>query len=279
MRNRLFKELCRQNTGIAMCDSGGENGRHWQQPPIPDNAEPLTAWEKNWSPSIVMAILLEKCYEPDETTQAEFDEWLKTPEAEDLNWFECATAFAKSKGLVKSFCEYTYNVPNDLSQDFQVQVYREDIVSCDPFYAHEGDLIAIFSHNGADARGGFSSPVWVKSLIDYVMPIDLSVEYHIEDARKYRRQKYRHCKALPLLERVGLPDPDPKFVEGPDRLSHADCQEIDQRWTCGYSREPGYHLEEDVARWFEFTRTRDSVCVQLNDGTIAKVTAEGPYLG
>lgn len=270
-----FFELCRQNTGKSMCDSGDYYGRHYEQPPIPKDAPMIREWDKGCPATIETAVYLNEAYRVDPDWQENWKTW-DEEHGEDLNWFESAQAFMEQAGYESCGRDNVYNGENDLSQTFVWEVWRSpDRDQMDWIYDEEA-VIVIHVHTGCDVRGGYTSPVFCRSNTEYTAPVDVSAGYRIEEARNYRRVKYQQPwdGTLPALE-----DPGANFVSGPELLDHNECHTLDETWQPGYSSYPYGEMEKDVERWFEFTRTRDTVCVRLKDGLIAKVYAEGPYLG
>ena len=244
-----FFELCRQRTGKSILDSGDHYGRHYEQPPIPEDTPMIREWDKGCPATLETTVYLNEAYEIDEELQAAWIVW-NEEHGEDLDWFTSAMEFMEQAGYESCARDNVYNHENDLSQVFVWEVWRKPgREHLDWIYDDEA-VIVVHVHTGCDVRGGYTSPVFCRTKGEYTAPVDLCAQYRIDQLR-----------------------------ENGVELSDEERQKRDEEWQCGYSSYPYGALEKDVARWFEFTRTRDSVCVQLNDGTIAKVTAEGPYLG
>ena len=270
-----FFELCRQNTGKSMCDSGDYYGRHYEQPPIPEDAPMIREWDKGCSATIETAVYLNEAYRIDPDWQEGWQSWAEI-HGDDMSWFESAQAFMEQAGYVCEVRINTYNGESDLSQVFEAHVWRKPDQSQRDWIYDTDAVIVIFVHTGCDVRGGYTSPVFCQSNTENTVPVDVSAGYRIEEARNYRRAKYQQPweEMLPALK-----DPGADFVSGTELLDHNECRTFDETWQPGYSSYPYGEMEKAVERWFEFTRTRNTVCVKLKDGLIAKVYAEGPYLG
>lgn len=275
-----------------MLDSGGAYGRHWEKPPLPSGELPnIRNWDPECSATIELAAYLEGNYEILTGVHEAFEKWLTDESATDergsMSWFETVPAFLSQyvdpdhgKYADAGLRNNVYNEENDFSQVFVYEVWspEEDGPNRDPIYNHNNEIVVIFIHTGCDVRGGYSAPLFCRSKMDYTAPVECCAEYAIAEARRYRRVKYLRSDAA-LLARAGLPDPAADFVEGPDVVDHDSERSLDEEWQANYHSWPYGHLRDDVKRWFEFTRTRDSVCVQLKTGEIAKVVAQVPYMG
>jgi hypothetical protein len=149
-----FKSLVRQNTGKHMMDSGGDNGRHWQQP-IPKQPVTVTkGYNNGLDVSISTADFLEAHLEID----VKLTKWLRKQDAN--NYSEYAEALAEKLQLTVLCSDNTYNSENDLDQNFQFSAIGPK--GADWFYESDGCYIIVETHNGADIRGGYSDPVVCK---------------------------------------------------------------------------------------------------------------------
>ena len=156
MKNTVinFKSLVRQNTGIHMMDSGGDNGRHWQQP-LP--TAPITVaigYNNGLDVSISTAAFLTEHLEIDQ----KLTKWLRKQAAS--NYTEYADALAEKLGLTVLCSDNTYNSENDLDQNFQFSAVGPKDASW--FYEGSDCYLIVETHNGADIRGGYSAPVVCK---------------------------------------------------------------------------------------------------------------------
>jgi len=190
--------VCRQNTGTHILDSGGAYGRHWERPAevesepglriervgeyFPIDAIPADQLARlraddpmerdisgvpsifvpgDWDakPGDFVGIearvstphFLDAMLTPDRDLQREFDlfdgEQLSSARYEDI-----LKAFCEERGIDMKSGGYTYNDENDFTQDFVYAMCEDE----------DDDIIVIRSHNGCDARGGFSSPFFAR---------------------------------------------------------------------------------------------------------------------
>lgn len=245
-----FATACREDTGVSMCDSGGESGRSWQQPELAEGLPRVRDWHKGCSATIEASVFLDAAFEIRRDWQREWQEW--DGEQSGLDWFESGQGFMASKGYRSVARGNTYNNENDLSQCYVWDVFvPEHKHVSDWIYEHDA-VVLIHVHTGADARSGYGRPVFCKSrLYDYVIPMDLCAEYRAE----------------PVATPLEINDVD---------WGH--YQAIDEKWQTGWSSYPYGRLEEDVETWHEETRTRDSVEVTLKTGERVRVRADTPYM-
>ena len=149
-----FESLVRQNTGTHFLDSGGENGRHWQQP-LPTAPITVAIGYKGESleVSISTAAFLNEHLEIDQ----KLTRWLRKQDAS--NYTEYADALAEKLQLTVLCSENTYNHETDFDQTFQFSVIGPK--GAEWIYDDDCYLI-VETHNGADVRGGYSDPVVCK---------------------------------------------------------------------------------------------------------------------
>lgn len=147
----LIVSLMKQKTGTHFLDSGGKDGRHWQQNLDKefDFANTFDFTEDDcW---INIHMFMYESFELDENTNA-FNELL----SEDYYWTEEAFNLLKEDYDIEK-SEYigegnSYNYDNDLSQVFQWYGFT-----------YQDNTYVIFQlHNGADVRGGYTSSVVFK---------------------------------------------------------------------------------------------------------------------
>jgi len=171
-RKRLKEMLC-QNTGVDICDSGGEFGRSWQQNRLKDfDKEPRVSMEVYEDNGVlremicsinVYHFLLDKAGvelpPADDPILKLWKEWSDSEQAKDMYWPEVMEGFVgfchmhkiELMGLhggCRPSLLNTYNAEDSLSQILQHFYFKTE----DAAYA----LIQI--HNGADARGGYTDP-------------------------------------------------------------------------------------------------------------------------
>lgn len=246
----MFKEAARQNTGKHMCDSGDYYGRHYDKPPITDDTA-LVTFDKDWGyPTIETAIFLEKWSGGvDKELQTQWEKW-DEQNGSDLSWFESGEKFCEEVlGLKQLARDNTYNGENDLSQNYVWEVWGNDDMR-DWIYPDDDTVSVFYIHTGCDVRSGYSKPIFVRpSGCGYSVPLDLVAGWYPIDAR----------------------DPDGNEVDV------WDVPNIDEIGI-GYHSNPSYHLFEGYAkRVFKFTATKDTVCIQTEDGYKVKIGVEARF--
>lgn len=150
MKKIKWTDVVRQNTGSHMCDSGGIYGYKYNAPlPKKEISVHVDTKRNEVSVSISLAHYLEETFEIDQELTA----WLRSQEV--YNYADYALTLKAKLGYGYSNSDYTYNYDNDLDQNFQYSV-----VSKDEDWIHDDSTYFIVeTHNGCDARGGFSDPV------------------------------------------------------------------------------------------------------------------------
>lgn len=186
MSEHNFIELTRQNTGVDLCDSGGDSGRHWQQPPE-SPATPAIGWGDDGRGIINTATMLDETFD----IELRFNCWPQDLAELVLQCKEKIT-YSNDEGYVyfgpklenEDFSDdeigelkdwvlnhindhgmdsldrigeltNTYNGENDLSQDVIYEILSE----ANDWYDNENSVFLISTHNGADVRGGYSDTV------------------------------------------------------------------------------------------------------------------------
>lgn len=155
-----------ENTGRSMLDSGGVGGRHWERNQGMTKAD----WE-----ALPSGFMMDDAYPVIRAYHYLKDRLIITEASEDLNRAFRAIYDADKDIMNTDHGEvlermgyeseggYTYNHDNRLSQDF---VWSDFEVGLEWF-------TVLSTHNGADARGGFSRP--------YVFAIAGANEYWVYD--------------------------------------------------------------------------------------------------
>lgn len=243
-----FAAACRENTGRYMCDSGGENGRGWQQPDIAGDAPEIRDWHRGCSATIQTSAFLDRRMDMLRDLQRQWQEWHET---QDLGWFESGRAFMLSRGYVLAARDNVYNRENDLSDVFVYEVWQDPETQTSSDWIWDDTAVAVlYIHTGADVRAGYGRPLFCRGNGDYTVPVAYVAEYRAE----------------PVAYPCDSPDVDWEHFHG-----------IDERWQAGYTSWPYGNLEADVEVWHEHTRTRDSVEVTLKTGERVRVIATSPY--
>ncbi len=177
-RRRLNAQLC-ENTGTHMLDSGGAGGRMWQQnakSPPKDKPMDWYEWEVYGGKLScgytrnTLDVLCEWLHDGPAATRARrsWGQFMRQEAVRDesgaeyvavsRSWEELLEAWCELSGVTPETQTYTYNEDNCLSQDI-MYVTAED---------KYGDPIVILrTHNGADARGGFSAPTFWETEGEY----------------------------------------------------------------------------------------------------------------
>lgn len=138
-----FKQLVRQPTGRSLLDSGDYYGRHWQSPLSQDGLT-ISKYERDngtidISASIALHSFLDAILEIDQDL---------TEKVMPLDKTEMVAFIEKEHDTNLRMSGYTYNDADycDLDQNFV-------------YFIFEDETVIISTHNGCDARGGFSDYV------------------------------------------------------------------------------------------------------------------------
>jgi hypothetical protein len=235
----------RFNTGKSMLDSGDYYGRHYDKPPISEE-QPLVridVYSNDVTATIETALFLAETCEVDFDIQEQFEAWAALEENSDLSWFEAGETFANSVlGLTQLARDNTYNNENDLSQNYVWEVYAADDQG-DWIYQDDA-LMVCYAHTGCDVRGGYAYPLFMRCQGDYSIPMDIVAEWRISEGTLDKKE-----------------------------LSQEECQELDEKWSIGYTSNPTYQFSKDIEKVIEDSATIDSVEVKLKSGEIVKVWA------
>ena len=182
--NVIYKMLT-ENTGVHMCDSGGDNGRHWQRnqkKKLKDfkNEVDISYDEDGHCYKSLFHHLVESCeYLQDETKLLET--WIKQDKNRSNSWNDVEEFMSKYIHRDKKInCIYTYNEDNVLSQDIQF-LYGGNI--------YDSDVVAISIHNGADARGGLTDYKFFK--VDWDQFLNYSTDYYENEDVKEQYKENR----------------------------------------------------------------------------------------
>ena len=252
-----FAKACRFKTGINCMDSGGDNGRVWQRPPIDETLAAVSVEAREYkfregeqrfeaSATIQTAHLLNATLKVDNDLQTQFDEFAEEGENENLSWFELGEKFATERlGLFQHARDNVYNGENDLSEVYVWEVYNAEEKVSDWLYCDE-PLTVIYVHTGADVRGGYGKPVFCRAKGDYPVPVDLCAEFYAASG----------------------------VDEDGDELSDDDLQRISEHWRTGYSSRPSSEFEDDVKSLI--SQTGNKMLVELKTGEKVTVYAEMP---
>jgi hypothetical protein len=214
-------------------DSGGLNGRHWQRPL---QSPPIKLWgdieRKELYAAIALHHFLKEHFEIDQS----LTRWIRRESQKQgkCSYQEYAELLAEHLGLDHLSGDYTYNWENDLSQDFQFTVVGPKGVD---WIYNEACYLIIESHNGADARGGFSDPVVCKPLdpeswLDVVCGISFTAG---------------------------------KTATGASLTDEA-LQELDESFQVGYTSSPSHEFSKQIATIHSFSDKENKFEVTLVTG-------------
>ena len=170
---RILGQLC-ENTGTDILDSGGSSGRMWQRNAGRDLfSEPDATYDDRWSGNGYLDVTISTAHYLDarldvtrvsEALTRTFRNFVDADWTDGRRRGDHSQRYTNSIGTLEDwidsderidnhseFCGSgnTYNDENRLSQDFQWKMLTYDDI----------DYVAISTHNGADARGGYSDIV------------------------------------------------------------------------------------------------------------------------
>ncbi len=237
-----FKDLTRQNTGTHFLDSGGENGRHWQQGEAPtelfSTVDANVGDDSMWGCVINTGEFLDERLEILEELNGEFDRFSELEENEKSSWFELVEAFKERKGWASLVRDNTCNGETDLSQEFIFEVFATDGDDTKD-WIYEGDIICIQTHNGADIRGGYSKPFFAR-------------------ASDFEETSWLQW-TLGWSATSGTD-------ENEEEIPREELQKHDEEFQPGYSSNPTYHLNEEIEEITEVDTKENAVTVKLKSG-------------
>jgi len=250
--NITFALACREDTGRHLLDSGGDNDRIYDRPPIPDDQPLVAEWRPGQSATISTAALLTSFYTLDRRLQKQWQDWHTRQtfnhNARSRSWLESGRRFVEFVlkktmdvrrddrgrkdygylgGDIMEMRDNIYNEENDLDQVFVYEIYNEE-GERNPYYANEESVIVIYVHTGCDVRGGYGRPLFCRRPVgEFVLPV-VRAEYRL--------------------------------------TSLQDGTELD-------SYDSFLALDTDVETWHEDTRIRDSVETTMKSGGRCLATA------
>lgn len=154
-----------ENTGIALCDSGGAYGRNWernQSRKFTDEPESTLEFTLYRDGELGISVThnvfhwLNERVEYDGDMTRRFKNFARRKLYEDSGWMEIAEAFSclhgnrvQRNGECRGYGAInTYNGNDLLSQT--LQYYH--------WYSEEGEFIVLQVHGGCDVRGGYTTP-------------------------------------------------------------------------------------------------------------------------
>lgn len=199
-----LEKYLRENTGRMLADSGDYYGRQYDRP-MPSFPIRFTAWKPSdhgldglaeCYPSMSLAhFLIENCAALPEL-QKLFDQHTESSEeawSDDIeSFFENFSVLDADSGEQTHYAFvgergwYTYNFKNDLDQNFQFWLLVPEDELEDYQYSERGILV-LRSHNGCDARDGFSRPFFLTLTgePDYLRFPDLECSVYIHNIEEF----------------------------------------------------------------------------------------------
>ena len=163
----IIESMLKENTGVAMLDSGGAYGRNWERNQKRDfTKEPACEVECNeFKDGDVELIISYNIYhylvnfleydEDCEKLNEDFKKFCETPEFEKENWLTCMESWCSEREFFHVYTTNTYNYENILSQTIQYTTFS---LTDDEYDVH----ILLQIHGGCDVRGGYTKPVIFK---------------------------------------------------------------------------------------------------------------------
>lgn len=160
---RVLAAMLRENTGSHILDSGGAYGRHWERNQKRDfegeSGAVLDVNAKYGEIGVTVRLyhfLLERVCRDDRAAelQEQFEEFAELPENDCESWSDTLESFVKLIGARARYAGYTYNDENLLDQDFLYYIFQDSENGA----GTGAEMCFVQSHNGCDARGGYSMP-------------------------------------------------------------------------------------------------------------------------
>lgn len=158
----MLAKMLQEYTGAAMCDSGGAYGRHWERNQgrkfYKEPAVTVEFTKRNGTLDINVTAnlyhwLLERL-EYDEPMDAEFQQFANMGDNTDKHWTQLMEEFAEGKGATGPYGDggplmfNSYDGECLLSQTIQFLYFEADQTA----------YVLLQIHNGADVRGGYTTP-------------------------------------------------------------------------------------------------------------------------
>lgn len=166
-----FKQLARVNTGSHMLDSGGAYGRQHEKPDIGDDTPLVTA---SLVGDIIDYLLVNTAVHLDNVLRINrfeterFYRWVdRVDRGGSTEWGDLLEKYCLRRWSENEHGKweggYTYNNETSFNQDFTFYFPSEDWDAA--------PIVVIRMHNGCDARGGFTGPVFADQWCDNLSDI------------------------------------------------------------------------------------------------------------
>ncbi len=151
--DRAIIAQLKENTGIAICDSGGQYGRHWQQNQGRKFLdEPESTLDFRYGIEVTHNVFhwLRERLEYDSDMTRKLKSFARRKKYEYDNWLTIMEDFCEAHGGESEGAYNTYNGEDLVSQTLQF---------CTWYSAEDcAEYVALQVHGGADVRGGYSAP-------------------------------------------------------------------------------------------------------------------------
>ena len=189
----------REDTGKRLCDSGDFYGRAYEQPPEPEEEVTCYGEPTDWYDfGINTTKLLADWFEPNEDLMQQYADH---DEANDccIDHMDQVIVFLESLGYERHLRrrDNTYNHEQDLTQQFVWEVLTHEfadepidwIWNNDDWHEVElpdgttlpSRIVVVHVHTGCDVRSGYSRPLIGRFAGEYVVPLDLKVEWYVAE--------------------------------------------------------------------------------------------------
>ena len=192
MKIETALKYTRYNSGMHFLDSGGDNGRIWQQ-----NSPERDVWHDGFDEPGTMSLthILAKKFEFTKAHRG-FYNWLRHNESEQAWMLEIEDFFSQYGFWQRVARDNTFNGENDLDQNFIWEVWQAEHLSGEDWVYGESNgtdyQLVLQVHTGADIRGGYSAPMFVSFDSDeYILPMDLSCQYHSDDVPEDENENWQ----------------------------------------------------------------------------------------
>ena len=181
---RLVLEMLKTNTGIAMCDSGGDNGRHWQRNQTRDFVNESPVEVDIYEDEVLYTINIYH-YMIDKLEVDEICKKYNKLKCEDWDGAWYWISESQTKWLEKRFDIWaswnTYNGDSRLSQDLQTTSLLE--INSSNYEYPEYILIQI--HQGCDIRGWYTDAKMFRIKSDTFLSENVYWTLHLKNWQTY----------------------------------------------------------------------------------------------
>ena len=179
---RILREMFTESTGMHICDSGGSNGRSWQQNRInpPWDKEPIRL--EGWKPDDWYIV---------RETYHFMNDHLDVPDCNDsvnIAWREFYDIANERNdgwyGEMTTFTDdYLPEMGYDVTDQIDINTYNEEsslsqVLQYRQFTVDDKIYLLVQLHQGADVRGGYTEPYLFVS-VDSEWPLSFDNDFQI----------------------------------------------------------------------------------------------------